>query len=136
MKLELCGLVINITSFSHQLKKIDFNAIVYHLALKPIIESKAEPATNRTKRLLEVLSSYSFNLHYIKGKEMILTDFSVWVKHDTHDMIHMRSSLCSSVCKKYYMISLFYIKLNRKNILFKLDNKLRLMIWSCPKYMV
>ena len=34
-----------------------------------------EPATNKIKRLLEVLSSYSFNLYYIKGKDMILSDF-------------------------------------------------------------
>ena len=34
-----------------------------------------EPATVRIKRLLEVLSSYSFNLYYIKGKDMILSDF-------------------------------------------------------------
>ena len=34
-----------------------------------------EPATNRIKRLLEILSSYSFNLYYIKGKDMILSDF-------------------------------------------------------------
>ena len=33
------------------------------------------PATNRIKRLLEILSSYSFNLYYIKGKDMILSDF-------------------------------------------------------------
>ena len=34
-----------------------------------------EQATNRMKRLLEVLSFYSFNLYYIKGKDMILSDF-------------------------------------------------------------
>ena len=34
-----------------------------------------EPATNRIKTLLEILSSYSFNLYYIKGKDMILSDF-------------------------------------------------------------
>ena len=34
-----------------------------------------EPATNRIKRLLEILSSYSFNLYCIKGKDMILSDF-------------------------------------------------------------
>ena len=33
-----------------------------------------EPATNRIKRLLEILSSYSFNLYYTKGKDMILSD--------------------------------------------------------------
>ena len=30
---------------------------------------------NRIKRLLEVLSSYSLNVYYIKGKDMILSDF-------------------------------------------------------------
>ena len=34
-----------------------------------------EPATNRIKRLLEILSSYSFTLYYIKGKDMVLNDF-------------------------------------------------------------
>ena len=40
-----------------------------------IIKSKAEPATTRIKRLLEILRFYSFNLCYIKGKDMILSDF-------------------------------------------------------------
>ena len=39
------------------------------------MRSKVEPATTRIKRLLEVLSSSSFNLYYIKGKDMILSDF-------------------------------------------------------------
>ena len=34
-----------------------------------------EPATIRIKRLLELISSYSFNLYYMKGKDMILSDF-------------------------------------------------------------
>ena len=29
----MCGLAINITSFAHLLKKVDFDAIVDHLAL-------------------------------------------------------------------------------------------------------
>ena len=40
-----------------------------------IIESKMEPATTRIKRLLELINSYSFNLYYMKGKDMILSDF-------------------------------------------------------------
>ena len=39
------------------------------------MRSKAEPATTRIKRLLELLSPYSFNLYYIKGKDMVLSDF-------------------------------------------------------------
>ena len=72
---EMCGLAINIASFAHLLKKVDFGAIVDHLALTHIMGSKVEPVTTRIKRLLEVLSSYLFNLYYIKGKDMILSDF-------------------------------------------------------------
>ena len=32
-ELELCGLAINIASFSHLLKRVDFGAILDHLAL-------------------------------------------------------------------------------------------------------
>ena len=39
------------------------------------MSSKAEPATTRIKRLLELLSPYSFNLYYIKGKDMVLSNF-------------------------------------------------------------
>ena len=39
------------------------------------MKSKAEPATNRIKRLLEILSTYSFNLYYFKGKDMVLSVF-------------------------------------------------------------
>ena len=41
-ELELCGLAINIASFVHLLKRVDFDAIVDHLALRHIIKSKAE----------------------------------------------------------------------------------------------
>ena len=39
-KLELWSLAINIARFSHLLKRVDFNAIVYHLALTHIIKTK------------------------------------------------------------------------------------------------
>ena len=74
-ELELCGLAINIASFAHLLKRVHFHAIVDHLALLHIIKSKVEPTTTRIKRLLELISSYSFNLYYMKGKDMILSDF-------------------------------------------------------------
>ena len=54
---------------------MDSDAIVDHLAIMHIMKSKMEPATNRIKRLLEVLSVYSFNLYHIKGKDMVLSDF-------------------------------------------------------------
>ena len=39
-ELEMCGLAINIASFAHLLKKVDFDAIVDHLALVHILKSK------------------------------------------------------------------------------------------------
>ena len=84
-ELELCGLAINIASFAHLLKRVDFDAIVDHLALTHIIKSKAEPTTTRIKHLLELISSYSFNLYYMKGKDMILSDFLSQQKNDDSD---------------------------------------------------
>ena len=89
-ELEMCGLAINIASFAHLLKKVDFDAIVDHLALVHILKSKTEPGTPRIKRLLEVLSAYSFNLYYMKGKDMILSDFMSRQeidKSDPHEII-------------------------------------------------
>ena len=81
-ELEFCGLALNIASFSHILKRVNFDAIVDCLALTNIIKSKAEPAITRIKRLLELISSYPFNLYYIKGKDMILSDFLSRQKHN------------------------------------------------------
>ena len=90
MELEMCGLAINIATFSHLLKRVDFDAVVDHLAIMHILKSKMEPATNRIKRLLEILSSYSFNLYYIKGKDMVLSDYlssQTGDKSDLHQII-------------------------------------------------
>ena len=57
-ELELYGLAINIACPAHLLKRVDFDAVVDHLAITHIMKSKMEPATNRIKRLLEILSSY------------------------------------------------------------------------------
>ena len=40
-ELEMCRLAINIASFMHLLKRVDFDAIVDHLALMYIVKSKA-----------------------------------------------------------------------------------------------
>ena len=74
-ELEMCRLAMNIATFSHLLKKVDFNAVVDHFIISHIMRSKAEPATTRIKRLIELLGPYSFNLYYIKGKDMVLSDF-------------------------------------------------------------
>ena len=81
-ELEMCRLAMNIATFSHLLKKVDFDVVVDHLAITHIMRSKAEPATTRIKRSIELLSPYSFNLYYIKGKDMVLSDFLSQQKTD------------------------------------------------------
>ena len=46
-ELEMCGLAMNIATFLHLLKKVDFDTVVNHLAIMHIMRSKAEPATTR-----------------------------------------------------------------------------------------
>ena len=46
-ELEMCGLAINIASFVHLLRKVDFDVLVDHLAITHIMRSKVEPATTR-----------------------------------------------------------------------------------------
>ena len=106
-ELEMCVLAMNIATFLHLLKKVDFNAIVDHLAITHIMRSKAEPATTRIKRLLGLLSPYSFNLYYIKGKDMVLSNFLSRQRTDdsnTHELIPISFMLRSQTDKHFYQI--------------------------------
>ena len=103
----MCGLVINIASFAHLLRKVDFDAVVDHLAIMQIMRSKVEPGTNRIKRLLEVLSAYSFNLYYIKGKDMILSDFlsrQDLGDENTKEIIPISFNMKSVLQDRYYKV--------------------------------
>ena len=51
-ELEMCRLAINIASFAHLLRKVDFAAVVDHLAITQIMRSKVELVTNRIKRII------------------------------------------------------------------------------------
>ena len=121
-ELEMCGLAINIASFVHLLRKVDFDAVVDHLAIAQIMRSKVEPATNRIKRLLEVLGTYSFNLYYIKGKDMILSDFLSRQKidnSDTNEIIPISFNIRSVLQDKYYSLEME----KKRSIWYKLDHK-------------
>ena len=103
--LEMCGLAINIANFAHLLKKVDFDAMVDHLALVHILKSKTEPATAIIIRLLEILSAYSLNLYYMKGKDMILSDFlsrQEIDKSDLHEIIPISFDMKVILNEKYY----------------------------------
>ena len=103
----MCGLAINITSFVHLLKKVDFDAIVDHLALVHILKSKTEPAAPRIKRLLEVLGAYSFNVYCMKGKDMILSDFlsrQEIDKSNPHEIIPISFDIKTILDDRYYKV--------------------------------
>ena len=84
-ELEMTGLVINIHLWKHLLLRVEFDCAVDHRALPYIMKSKNLPATGRIIRLLEHLAGYSFNLYYVKGKDMILCDYLSRIAVDNGD---------------------------------------------------
>ena len=141
-KLKMCDLAINIASFAHLLKKVDFDVIVDHLAIMHIMRSKAEPATTRIKRLLELLSVYSFKLYYIKGKEMVLSDFLSRQKLDDsnpHEIIPISFSIKNVLHESDYRLG--SLKKHTDSRMdnyskYRLEPKLNLVVlnyWKCMK---
>ena len=53
-ELAMCGVAINITSLAHLLKRVDFDAIVDHLAIMHVMKGKMKPTMKRIKRWLEL----------------------------------------------------------------------------------
>ena len=74
-ELEMTGLLVNMGLWKSIIRHCEFDAAVDHVAVAQTMKAKAEPATTRIKCLLERLASYSFNLYYVKGKDMILADY-------------------------------------------------------------
>ena len=57
--------------------------------------------------MLELISSYLFNLYYMKGKDMILSDFLPRQTHDDsnpHDIIPISFNMYNILHEKYYRI--------------------------------
>ena len=71
----MTGLLMNMNLWKNLLKHREFDAAVDHVAFAQIMKAKTEPATTRIMRLLDRLSAYSFNLYYVKGRDMILADY-------------------------------------------------------------
>ena len=65
--------------------------------------------TPRIKRLLELINLYSFNLYYMKGKDMILSDFLSRQMHDDsniHEIIPTSFNMYNVLYKTYYKIEM------------------------------
>ena len=74
-ELEMTGLLVNMGLWKSIIRHCEFDAAVDQATVAQIMKAKAEPATTRIKCLLECLASYSFNLYYVKGKDMVLADY-------------------------------------------------------------
>ena len=126
----MCGLAVNIASFSHVLKRVNFDTTVDHLTLTHIIKSKTEPATTRIKRLLELISSYSFNIYYMKGKDMILSDFLSRQTHNDsnpHEIISISFNMHNALYETYYSIE------KKDRYLVQMQSQMRLSGISVPE---
>ena len=74
-ELEMTGLLVNMNLWKNLLKHREFDAAFDHVAVAQILKAKTEPATTRIMSLLDRLSAYSVNLYYVKGRDMILSDY-------------------------------------------------------------
>ena len=75
-----------------------------------------EPTTTKIKRLFELISSYSLNFYYMKGKDMILSDFLSWQNNNdsnpneiipiSFDMYKILEDNLENFCDDKYLIQM------------------------------
>ena len=74
-ELELTGVMANVAVFKYLLRNANFHVYCDHSALVNILKAKREPPTLRLKKLIENLSEYKFDIYFLKGEEMHISDF-------------------------------------------------------------
>ena len=90
-KLELTGLVCNIHGFEHLLKDNYFEVIIDHKAIEYLKRAKYEPTTRRLDSLLLKLQDYAFDIKYLEGAKLKVSDalsrLYIEEKHKITDVI-------------------------------------------------
>ena len=74
-ELELTGIYANVTASKHRLRNSNFTLYCDHSALVHMMNGKKEPPTLRLKKLIENLSDYKFDIKFLRGKVMFVSDF-------------------------------------------------------------
>ena len=74
-ELELTGIYANVLAFKHLLRNVHFTLHCDHSALVHIINGKKEAPTLRLKKLTENLSDFKFDIKFLRGKDMFVSDF-------------------------------------------------------------
>ena len=67
--------MISVSLLHHLVTHTAFDFYVDHMSVTQIPESKVMPASQIIGIFLELLSNYSSNLHFVKSKDLILSDF-------------------------------------------------------------
>ena len=99
-ELEMTGLLVNMNLWKNLLKHREFDAAVDHAVVTQIMKARTEPATIRIMRLLDRLPAYSFNMYYVKGRDMILSDYLS--RHRQKDLDPSELIPISFCCLKVY----------------------------------
>ena len=81
----MTGLLMNIHAWHGWTQGAEVDVAVDHKAVVQILKSKELPATGHIGLLIRKLGPLPFNLYYVKGKDLILTDFLSWIKSDDSD---------------------------------------------------
>ena len=74
-ELELTGIYANVLAFKYLLRNVHFTLYCDHSALVHIMNGKKEPPTLRLKKLIESLSDFKFDIKFLRGKDMFVSDF-------------------------------------------------------------
>ena len=122
-ELEMTGLLVNSGLWKNILKHREFDSAVDHVTVTQILKAKTEPASNRIMRLLDHLSAYSFNLYYLKGKDMILADYLTRHHNEDEDPTDL-----IPVCDRRD-IEAFYVA-TRASVKASGEQYLKSMVWT------
>ena len=74
-ELEMQGMLLSMVNWSFYLDKNEFDCAVDHKAIVQIMKSKKPPASERIKRFLRDLAEFAVDYYYIKGKDMVISDY-------------------------------------------------------------
>ena len=84
-ELEMTGLLVNIHPWHGWTQDAEVDVAMDHKAIVQILKSKELLATCQIGLLLGKLGPLPFNLYYVNGKDLILTDFLSRIKSDDSD---------------------------------------------------
>ena len=90
-ELTLTGLLANIHGFEQKLRNNYYKVIVDHKAIDYMVKSKHQPTTTRLANLLLKLMEYTFDLKYLEGNKLKVSDalsrLYIEEKHKINDVI-------------------------------------------------